>query len=353
MNLSKPAPTEDIDFILKKLAELIPQLSFHNEKILMTGGTGFFGKWLTQALLAMNDRWQLGNEITIVSRSRAHALRDLPWLAGRQDVKILEGDIQTLETAEKFTSILHGAAAASQDLNERHPEVMFDTIVNGTRKTLKVAENSRSSRFMFVSSGGVYGPQPNTIDHIPEAYTGAPSTFDPRSAYGEGKRAAELLCVAAQRRTGFRLAVPRCFAFIGPYLPLDIHFAAGNFLKCVHEGTPIIIAGDGTPLRSYLYAADLTIWLLYMWIQAPEKSEPVNVGSGESVSIEALAKTIRDAGKNKNLPIEIKMKADPGTKPARYVPEVLLAKRRYNLEAWTPLAEASVKTLRWLSDEPT
>jgi len=353
VNPSKPAPTEDIDFILKKLAELIPQLCFHNEKILITGGTGFFGKWVTQALIAMNDRWRLGNEMTIVSRSQERAFHDLPWLVGRQDVKILESDIQSLETNEKFTSILHGAAAASQDLNERHPEVMFDTIVNGTQKVLKVAERSGSHRFMFVSSGGVYGPQPATIDHIPETYAGAPSTFDPRSAYGEGKRAAELLCVAAQRRAGFHLAVPRCFAFIGPYLPLDIHFAAGNFLKCVREGTPIIISGDGTPLRSYLYAADLTVWLLHLWIQAPEIPEPINVGSHESVSIETLARVIRESGKNKTLPIEIKIKADPARMPTRYVPDVSLAKNRYGLEVWTSLEEASAKTLRWLNDDIT
>lgn len=351
MTLNKPAPAEDIDFILEKLKTLIPQLAFHDQKILLTGGTGFFGKWLTQALLAMNDRWQLGNELTILTRNKERAYVELPWLVGRPDVTIIEGDIQTAEFAENFTSIIHGAAAASQDLNERHPEIMFDTIVNGTRQILKSAEKSECRRFMFISSGGVYGPQPEGIDQIPEGYVGAPSPFDPRSAYGEGKRAAELLCAIAQRRAGFRLAIPRCFAFIGPYLPLDIHFAAGNFLKCVHEGSPIKIGGDGTPLRSYLYAADLVAWLLYLLIQATDRPAPVNVGSGQAVSIETLAKTIREAGLNPNLQIEIKMKADPSMKPTRYVPSVSLAKTQYNLEAWTSLPDAAAKTLRWLAKE--
>ncbi len=125
------------------------------------------------------------------------------------------------------------------------------------------------------------GNSPPELTHIPEDYAGAPPTTDSTSAYGQAKRASEFLCTMYARQFGFAAVIARLFAFAGPYLPLNLNFAIGNFMRDVLAGGPVRIAGDGTPYRSYLYAADLAVWLLTFLIKG-KSARPYNVGSARS-----------------------------------------------------------------------
>lgn len=347
----RQANAEDLELVLEAArAEL---LTLKGQRILFTGATGFFGKWLTQALIYAQDRLELGSCLVLVTRSRERALADCPWLSGRRDVEFIESDIRQLQEGAygSFDTIIHGAAAASRDLNENKPLEMFDTIIEGTRQILRQAYGGE--RFLFISSGAVYGRQPPELLHMPEDFGGAPDPLDPKSAYGEAKRAAEFLCATEARRLGIDMKIARCYAFIGPYLPLDVHFAAGNFMRDILEGKPIRIGGDGTVLRSYLYAADLIVWLIKVLVTG-QSLRAYNVGSDEELSIKDLAETIHSVGldlkpdrKELNEPVIVEKKPVPGFRPEVYVPNVDRARKELNLRILTPLDVAVRKTIAW------
>ncbi len=172
------------------------------------------------------------------------------------------------------------------------------------------------------------------------------------------KRAAEMLAYMAARRSGFELSVPRCFAFLGPYLPLDIHFAAGNFLNAILNHRPIEIGGDGTPLRSYMYPSDLMTWLFKALLK-PQNS-PINIGSDQPISIADLALKIHQIGciyfPNRTEikePIKIAKKPDPNVPVQRYVPSTQLAKESLSVVLKVDLDKAIHKTLDWLKQNPS
>jgi dTDP-glucose 4,6-dehydratase len=215
---------------------------------------------------------------------------------------------------------------------------MFKTIVEGTNRALEFSRTHGTRKFLLTSSGAVYGKQPPEMTHIPEDYAGAPNPMDAQSAYGEGKRAAEALCRLYSQRYGLEAKIARCFSFVGPYLPLDAHRAVGNFIRDICQGGPVQVKGDGSPYRSYLYAADLAIWLWTILFKG-QSCWPYNVGSGISISISELASLVSRVSGDKR-DVTISGKADPACPPQRYVPSTERARRDLSLQEWISLEEA-------------
>jgi nucleoside-diphosphate-sugar epimerase len=331
----------DLEHVLDHTGEVWAQLS--GARIFLTGGTGFFGCWLLESFTWAVDRLGLDASITVLTRAPRAFREKAPHLAGHRAVELVSGDIRTFAFPEGgYSHVIHGATAASAALNQNEPLEMLDTIVEGTRRTLDFAEACGARRFLLTSSGAVYGPQPVGMMRMGENYGGGPNPLDPRSAYAEGKRLAEWLGCEYARRSGMDFLVARGFAFTGAYLPLDIHFAIGNFIRDALGGGRIEIRGDGTPYRSYLYAADLAIWL-WTILERGESCRPYNVGSERAVSIAELAVRVAEAAAP-GTAIRIAGKPQPGAAPNRYVPDTSRAREELGLEEWIPLEEAIRRT---------
>lgn len=312
-----------------------------HKRVFLAGGTGFFGKWLLESFLHVDKMFSLNAHMTVLSRNPESFLSRNPWFSAEPSLTFIQGDVRDFTfPSGRFDFVIHAATEASAKLERENPEEMHAVIVDGTRRMLDFAAQACVSRFMLTSSGAVYGPQPPELSHLPESYRGEPTT-----AYGQGKLFAEQLCIEAGSRHGFAALVPRCFAFVGPYLNLDIHFAVGNFIRDCLENRPITIRGDGTPLRSYLYASDLAEWLWTILLKGVH-ARPYNVGSDAAISIRDLAYKVR-ACAGTDSPVTTQGTPAPNVTPARYVPSIARAKTELGLYPRRSLDEAISRTLAW------
>ena len=340
----QPLPESDLNHILDHTRNLWEELQ--NEQLFITGGTGFFGCWLLESFLWANDYLKLGARITVLSRNPAKFTARMPHLVNNPALRLIKGDVCTFEFPEgEYAYVIHAAAEAGAQLNQIDSQRMFDTIVEGARRTIEFGVTHGTKKFLLTSSGAVYGKQPAELSHIPEDYRGAPDPLDPLSAYGEGKRAAEMLCTLAAQNNGFEMKIARCFAFVGPHLPLDAHFAIGNFIRDAMKGVPIVINGDGTPGRSYLYAADLAIWLWTILFNG-KNCQAYNVGSPHKVSIKELAEEISQKV-SPGVPVRIINSAPGRFDKNNYVPSVTKAENELNLNVLINQSEGINKTIMW------
>jgi dTDP-glucose 4,6-dehydratase len=331
--------THDLQHILAHTRGLWDE--FRGKRLFLTGGTGFFGRWLLESLVRATEQFSLGTSAVVLTRNPDAFARKAPELAAHPALHFHRGDVCSFTFPPgEFAAVIHAATESSTTLNAVNPLAMLDTTVQGTRRVLEFALQCGAKQFLLTSSGAVYGRQPPELTHVPEDYAGGPDPTDARSAYGEGKRVAECLCAIYHRRHGLETKIARCFAFVGPFLPLDAHFAVGNFLRDGLGGGPIRVAGDGTPYRSYLHAADLMIWLWTILLRgAPARS--YNVGSDEAVSIADLARLV---ARLSDTSVSIAKTATPGQPVERYVPSTERARAELGLAALIPLEEALRRT---------
>jgi nucleoside-diphosphate-sugar epimerase len=334
----------DLDHILTQTRGVWEDL--RGAHLFVTGGTGFFGCWLLESFIWACDRLKLGADLTVLTRSPEAFQAKAPHLASHPAIHIVRGDVVSLSIPPgRYSHVIHGATEASAKLSRERPFVMLDTIVEGTRWTLEYARRSGAARFLLISSGAVYGAQPPAVSRIPEDFLGGPECTDPASVYGEGKRLAELTASLYAQAYGLDCLIARCFAFVGPHLPLDAHFAIGNFMGDCLDERAIEIRGDGTPRRSYLYAADLAIWLWTILLRG-KSCRPYNVGSEHDLSIAELAATVA-SGMESPHEIRLAREAVPGAAPERYVPDTARARGELGLKQWIPLDESIRRTAAW------
>ena len=285
------------------------------EQILITGGTGFFGKSLLAADVFSED-----THLYLLSRN---GLREkIPCKA---EITEIYGDIRTVDLSGfSFDSVIHAAAPSGGGASE---EEMYSILTDGTAHLLEELKKMGSvKRLLYVSSGAVYGKQEK--EFVLE--TDLP---DPVTLYGKGKAEAERMCSVS----GIPCVIARCFAFVGKYLPGNVHYAIGNFLSDLKAKRPICIKGDGSPIRSYLYADDLAQWISAL-LERGRPGEAYNVGSEEPFSIRELAELIASRSVPP-LKIDIRGVSD-GAKAQRYLPCTEKIRRELGLREPLKLCES-------------
>ena len=334
---SPPLSKEDLEHVLAHTRPHWEQ--FRGGRIFVTGATGFFGIWLLESFAHANEQLGMGAELVGLTRNPDAFHSKAPHLTANPSIRLHQGDVRNFSFPEgNFTHVIHAGTTSSAPVL---PGEMLDTIIRGTERALDFALATGAKRFLFVSSGAVYGKQPPEMTHIPETYNGAPDPMDHNSAYGEGKRVGELLCALAHKEHGLETTIARCFAFVGPHLPLDAHFAIGNFIRDAMKGEPIKVK-NGSPYRSYLYAADLAIWLWTILFKG-EACHPYNVGSDQEITITDLAQTVAST-----IGVPIESSPPNVTFPvSRYVPSVERAASEMGLRVQIPMRESLQRTTLW------
>lgn len=320
--------------------------TFAGARLFITGGTGFYGSWLLESLVAANNQRNLGLQAVVLTRNPDLFLQRFPHFRSRPDLSFMAGDVRSFNfPKESFTHVIHAATEASEKLNRENPLLMIDTIVEGTKRALEVAVHCGTKHFLNLSSGAVYGDVSSISGLISESFAGGPDIGKTKWAYGEAKRLSELLCCVYAEQHGFATKSARCFATIGEGLPLNTHFAMGNFISDALAGRVIIINGDGTPVRSYIDISDLVVWLWHI-LAFGKAGEAYNVGSEQGYSIADVAIKVRDI---LSPCLEVKVCGKPVSQQLAswYVPSTEKARQQLGLSLTVPLNDSIRYTAEW------
>jgi nucleoside-diphosphate-sugar epimerase len=332
LNTLSPCQVRILDTSISAVLPRLDLSSLDGQRLFITGGTGFFGLWLLSALRVLHGQ-AVSVEVCVLSRDPAGFLSRHPQFYNQSWLSFISGNVRDFQIPDRqFDLLLHAATETSTSAHANPPR-MFDDIVLGTRHVLDLAQRCGVRRMLLISSGAVYGPQPLGLTHQPDESQMACNPLLPGSSYGEGKRVMELMGAMLQHSIGIESMTARCFAFCGPGLPLNGHFAIGNFVRDALFRDEITVQGDGSPMRSYLYGADLAVWLLYLLING-KAGESYNVGSDEALSIKDLALRVRDVLAPEK---PVKIHKVVGTEPLLrqcYVPSISRA-RAMGCEPWT------------------
>lgn len=292
----------DLDHILRSADDAFDRLA--GTDLLITGGAGFLGYYLTQAALAYGDRNPSAPiQVTVLDS----LIRGVPdWLAGLRDhprLTLRTQDIREPLPADMpdFDYIAHAAGIASPTYYRMHPIETMDANIVGLRTLLDhaVAQGKRGRPvrgFMFYSSSEIYGDPSADAIPTPETYRGLVSCTGPRACYDESKRYGETLCVTFARVHGLPITMARPFNNYGPGMKITDGRVIADFARNILDGSDIVLLSDGSPTRTFCYVADAVAGY-YKVLALGQPGEPYNIGvEGPEISMLGLARAMGDAG---------------------------------------------------------
>lgn len=260
-------------------------------RITVLGGTGFIGQWLIGALNAFASNFDFSTEITIVTRDSKKAQG---LFTGKLSIptRFVEFDfVDSSVDLDKSDFFVNGATPSRNTTGFKNSDAVYSSSVNASKSIVQSAiKFANMPKVVNLSSGIVYGSQGSEVRN--QAETSISLTPKSESGYLDAKLASELIFGDANTSGALSSISPRLYAFAGPGIVLNEHFAVGNFLRDGLDGKPILIEGNPETLRSYMYPTDLIIWILVALLNPMDLN--VNIGSESPISMLDLAQLISD-----------------------------------------------------------
>lgn len=291
--------TDDLDYILRHLTSELAEMA--GERLLITGGAGFLGYYLVQAVTRYNeisvDNRKIG--LTVFENFVRGKPRWIEALAAEDKLTLVSHDITNPlpRNMADFGYIIHAAGIASPTFYRQHPIETMDANVNGLRYLLEYCRTRTAAQkpvkgFLFFSSSEIYGnPTPENIP-TPETYHGHVSCTGPRACYDESKRYGETLCVNFARQLGIPVKIARPFNNYGPGLKISDRRVLPDFARDVFAGRDITMLSDGSPMRTFCYVADAIVGYYKILVKGgPGEAYNIGVGQPEISMLQLAEKT--------------------------------------------------------------
>lgn len=329
---------EDLSEIASNLSKVTHELQ--NTKIMILGGTGFIGSWLTRSLLFLNREYELGIDLTLSTRDLKSAEAKFSYW-GRDSLKFIEMDLAKFNSIplEGITHVIHGATSSTKISGAGNSEQVFNSTVNGVKSIIHSKPFGGSAiKIVHLSSGAVYGRTNSEILKEIEIPTETNSSL---TNYAQAKVEAErILCEATSQELVIG-ANPRLFAFFGPGLVMNEHFAIGNFLADALNKRKIFLSGNPATTRSYLYPTDLVTWILQILINPVNR--PIHVGSENAISMMELAEKVNKLMNNQGIKA-----SNPEAEVNHYVPSTKETRKIYSTTESVSLEEGLIRWIKFL-----
>lgn len=307
-------------------------------RVLVAGGAGFVGSHLCRRLLAD------GHRVTCVDNALTGSLDNVADLAGEERFSVVQADVSRVPDLPA-DAVIHLASPASPVDYERLPLETMAANSQGTWRLLDLARRA-GAIFTFVSTSEAYGDP--EVHPQPESYWGHVDPVGPRSCYDESKRFGEALVTSYRRVHHVPAAIVRVFNTYGPAMRRDDGRVMPEFLGAALAGRPMVVHGDGSQTRSFMYVDDLVEALVYVGLDRDADGQLLNIGNPEEVTILELAELIvRDIAPG----AAIEHRPGRAGDPQRRRPDITRLNARYGWTPAVPLAEGLRRTAAWYRAE--
>jgi len=314
-----------------------------NKHILITGGTGFMGSWLTAFILFLNKEYNYNVRLTLLSRnaSESHINK---W---NDKINFIDADVRNLTDLPKdINYLIHAAASPDITFHSSQPLKTYESIVNGTFNVFNAAAMVDDlQNIVHVSSGLVYGKNESGI--YDEFSFGSFNCNSINSIYTESKRMAETIAATCRNQFRLPISIVRPFTFIGPFQILQKTWAFNSIVREALLNNEIRILGDGKIKRGYMYGSDMAAWLLSI-LANPVMDNVFNIGSSTVTSLSDVASLV-----SSSLPGKPEIKYSNFTTNLQnnndFIANTDRVKKTYGLKEQISLEIAIATTLNWYS----